>query len=154
MRPFNSVLQGLFVSFVEKKHLFHHVDRFFKAYFYPVNVTIWFFAVIYLCSLFFLKLIYCLTLFPLVFIIDYYSLTNPRCFCSNYSGLKSVVTDYIRPVIFGKILPPIAQGLLLALTVLTAAGMFHFIQNDIGVAKAVKRFWALKGAGSSAPAAH
>ena len=70
------------------------------------------------------------------------------------SGLKSVVTDYIRPVVFGKVLPPIAQGLLLAVTLLTAAGLFQFIQNDIGLANAVKRMWAIKGVdSSSAPAA-
>lgn len=63
----------------------------------------------------------------------------------HYRGLKSVVTDYIRPVVFGKIVPPIAQGLLLAVMVLTAAGLFQLIQNDIGVAKAVKRMWAIQG---------
>lgn len=77
-----------------------------------------------------------------------------KCLCVLHSGLKSVVTDYIRPVVFGKVLPPIAQGLLLAMTVLTAAGLFQFIQNDIGVAKAVKRMWAIKGVDSSATAAH
>lgn len=67
-------------------------------------------------------------------------------------GLKSVVTDYIRPVVFGKVVPPIAQGLLLAVTLLTAAGLFQFIQNDIGIAQAVKRMWAIKGADSGTSA--
>lgn len=60
------------------------------------------------------------------------------------SGLKSVVTDYVRPVIFGKLIPPVAQALLLLITVLTAAGLFQFIQNDVGLAKAIKRIWAIK----------
>lgn len=73
---------------------------------------------------------------------------SPPSLCT-CSGLKSVVTDYIRPVVFGKVVPPLAQALLLAVTLLTAAGLFQFIQNDIGIAKAVKRMWAIKGASSS-----
>ncbi|GAB0092320.1 Succinate dehydrogenase [Sergentomyia squamirostris] len=63
-----------------------------------------------------------------------------------YLGFKSIVTDYVRPVIFGTVIPPIAQGLLLLLTIATAAGLIQFIRNDVGIANAVKRVWAIKPA--------
>ncbi|XP_055679352.1 succinate dehydrogenase [ubiquinone] cytochrome b small subunit, mitochondrial [Lutzomyia longipalpis] len=64
----------------------------------------------------------------------------------SYIGFKSIVTDYVRPVIFGTVIPPIAQGLLLLLTIATAAGLIQFIRNDVGIANAVKRVWAIKPA--------
>ncbi|XP_059618709.1 succinate dehydrogenase [ubiquinone] cytochrome b small subunit, mitochondrial [Phlebotomus argentipes] len=64
----------------------------------------------------------------------------------SYIGFKSVVTDYVRPVVFGTVIPPIAQGLLLLLTIATAAGLIQFIRNDVGIANAVKRVWAIKPA--------
>uniref|UniRef100_A0A1B0D2F2 Succinate dehydrogenase [ubiquinone] cytochrome b small subunit n=1 Tax=Phlebotomus papatasi TaxID=29031 RepID=A0A1B0D2F2_PHLPP len=63
-----------------------------------------------------------------------------------YIGFKSIVTDYVRPVVFGTVIPPIAQGLLLLLTIATAAGLIQFIRNDIGIANAIKRAWAIKPA--------
>uniref|UniRef100_A0A1L8E023 Succinate dehydrogenase [ubiquinone] cytochrome b small subunit n=1 Tax=Nyssomyia neivai TaxID=330878 RepID=A0A1L8E023_9DIPT len=63
-----------------------------------------------------------------------------------YIGFKSIVTDYVRPVIFGTVIPPIAQGLLLLLTIAVSAGLIQFIRNDVGIANAVKRVWAIKPA--------
>jgi len=50
-------------------------------------------------------------------------------------GLEAIVTDYIRPIIFGNMVPKVAHGLLIGLSAITLAGLFYFIYNDIGIGK-------------------
>jgi len=34
---------------------------------------------------------------------------------------------------------------LIVISVATLGGLFYFIQNDVGLANGIKRFWAIKG---------
>lgn len=62
-----------------------------------------------------------------------------------YWGLDSIVTDYIRPKIFGPIVPKVSHALLFALLASTLGGLFYFIYNDIGIGNALHKLWAIKG---------
>ncbi|XP_055903519.1 succinate dehydrogenase [ubiquinone] cytochrome b small subunit, mitochondrial [Eupeodes corollae] len=64
-------------------------------------------------------------------------------------GLEAMVIDYVRPVIFGNVVPKVAQGALFLISAATLGGLFYFIYNDIGIAKAVKQLWSIKAASSS-----
>lgn len=60
-------------------------------------------------------------------------------------GLEAVVTDYVRPILFGSFVPKLAHILLLVFSVGTLSGLLYFIFNDIGIGKAVRKLWAIKG---------
>ena len=51
---------------------------------------------------------------------------------------KAIVTDYVRPSIFGPIIPKISVGLVYVLSVLSAAGLFIFNWTDVGITQAFK----------------
>jgi succinate dehydrogenase (ubiquinone) membrane anchor subunit len=51
--------------------------------------------------------------------------------------------DYVRPVIFGNVIPKIALGTVYVLSIATLAGLFFFITNDVGIVTAIKQFWKL-----------
>lgn len=59
-------------------------------------------------------------------------------------GLEAIVTDYIRESVFGGFLPKAAHGLLLAFSAVTLAGLFLMAHNDQGLAKSVRKIWALE----------
>ncbi|EDW24678.1 GL24273 [Drosophila persimilis] len=60
-------------------------------------------------------------------------------------GVEAMVVDYMRPSVVGNILPKVAHIALIVLSVATLGGLFYFIQNDVGLANGIKRFWAIKG---------
>jgi len=51
--------------------------------------------------------------------------------------------DYVRPIIFGNVIPKIAIGAVYALSITTLAGLFFFITNDVGIVVAIKQLWQL-----------
>jgi succinate dehydrogenase (ubiquinone) membrane anchor subunit len=51
--------------------------------------------------------------------------------------------DYVRPIVFGNVIPKIALGALYLLSVVTLAGLLLFITNDVGIVLAIKQFWKL-----------
>ncbi|XP_058443676.1 succinate dehydrogenase [ubiquinone] cytochrome b small subunit, mitochondrial [Malaya genurostris] len=57
-------------------------------------------------------------------------------------GLEAIVTDYVRPILFGNLVPKLAHGLLLVVSVATLGGLFYFIHNDIGIANSIRKIWA------------
>lgn len=59
-------------------------------------------------------------------------------------GLEAIVTDYVRESVFGNILPKAAHGLLLLFSAVTLAGLFLLAHNDQGLAKSVRKIWALE----------
>lgn len=64
-------------------------------------------------------------------------------------GLEAIVIDYVRPIVFGPLLPKLA---LIALNVLTAtvlAGLLVLIYNGPGISKSIKNAWAIGKKGSS-----
>lgn len=63
----------------------------------------------------------------------------------SYWGLEAVVTDYVRPLLFGNLVPKICHGFLILICATTLGGLFYFIYNDIGIVKFIKKLWAIKG---------
>jgi len=59
-------------------------------------------------------------------------------------GLEACVIDYIRPIVFGAAIPKLALGLLYVASVLTLGGLLYFNYHDIGLGRAVRKFWSLK----------
>jgi succinate dehydrogenase (ubiquinone) membrane anchor subunit len=51
--------------------------------------------------------------------------------------------DYVRPVLFGNVIPKIALGAVYVLSITTLAGLFFFITNDVGIVVAIKQLWQL-----------
>ncbi|XP_031619534.1 succinate dehydrogenase [ubiquinone] cytochrome b small subunit, mitochondrial [Contarinia nasturtii] len=60
-------------------------------------------------------------------------------------GIEACVVDYIRPVIFGPLIPKVAPLAVVAFSALLLGGLLYFIQTDIGIAQTVRKFWAIKG---------
>jgi succinate dehydrogenase (ubiquinone) membrane anchor subunit len=65
------------------------------------------------------------------------------CCCSIFRGLEAIVIDYVRPIIFGNVIPKIALGLLYLLSAACLGGLFYFIYHDIGIVNSVKKIWAI-----------
>lgn len=61
----------------------------------------------------------------------------------NHWGIEAVVVDYVRPIIFGNVIPKVALGALYAVSIATLAGLFFFITNDVGIVVAIKQLWQL-----------
>ncbi|XP_055607911.1 succinate dehydrogenase [ubiquinone] cytochrome b small subunit, mitochondrial [Uranotaenia lowii] len=59
-------------------------------------------------------------------------------------GLEAIVTDYVRPILFGTMVPKMAHGMLLLVSACTLGGLFYFIHNDIGIANTVRKIWSTK----------
>lgn len=59
-------------------------------------------------------------------------------------GLEAIVTDYVRPILFGTLVPKLAHGLLLLVSAATLGGLFYFIHNDIGIANTIRKIWSTK----------
>jgi succinate dehydrogenase (ubiquinone) membrane anchor subunit len=51
--------------------------------------------------------------------------------------------DYVRPILFGNVIPKIALGAVYVLSIATLAGLFFFITNDVGIVAAIKQLWQL-----------
>lgn len=60
-------------------------------------------------------------------------------------GIEAIVVDYVRPVLFGSIIPKIAPFLVVAYSALLLGGLLYFINTDIGIGQTVRKFWAIKG---------
>lgn len=64
------------------------------------------------------------------------------CFNVNcFRGIEGIVIDYVRPVIFGHFIPKITLFLVYLLSILTLAGLLNFNHNNMGLSKAIRRFW-------------
>uniref|UniRef100_A0A7R9I680 Succinate dehydrogenase [ubiquinone] cytochrome b small subunit n=1 Tax=Timema bartmani TaxID=61472 RepID=A0A7R9I680_9NEOP len=59
----------------------------------------------------------------------------------NHWGVEANVVDYIRPKMFGPIIPKVAIFGLYGLSIATLAGLFYFIFNDVGIASFIRMFW-------------
>ena len=51
--------------------------------------------------------------------------------------------DYVRPILFGNVVPKIALGGVYVLSVVTLAGLLQLIYSDIGLANTVRKIWSL-----------
>ena len=59
-------------------------------------------------------------------------------------GLDAIVTDYIRPILFGHTIPKLSHAALLVVSAITLGGLFYFNYNDIGIAMFLRKLWAIK----------
>lgn len=53
-------------------------------------------------------------------------------------GVEAIVTDYIRPAIFGKTIPKVSIFLVYVLSSLALGGLFMFNYTDIGITQAAR----------------
>lgn len=60
-------------------------------------------------------------------------------------GIEACVVDYIRPVIFGSVIPKIAPLFVVAFSAILLGSLLYFINTDIGISRAVRKFWTIKG---------
>jgi len=58
-------------------------------------------------------------------------------------GIDAIVVDYIRPSIFGEVIPKISIALVYALSFVTLGGLCYFTYSDVGLVNAVKMLWKL-----------
>lgn len=58
-------------------------------------------------------------------------------------GVEAIVTDYVRPSIFGPVIPKISIGLVYVLSVLAAGGLFIFNWTDVGITQALRMLWKI-----------
>lgn len=56
-------------------------------------------------------------------------------------GLEAIVVDYIRPSIFGQIIPRVALALLYLLSAMSLGGLFYFNYTDTGLVNGIKMAW-------------
>jgi len=58
-------------------------------------------------------------------------------------GIEAIVVDYVRPSIFGPVIPKIAVMMVYGLSAMTLGGLFYFIYADVGLAQAIRMLWKL-----------
>ncbi|XP_050720913.1 succinate dehydrogenase [ubiquinone] cytochrome b small subunit, mitochondrial-like isoform X2 [Eriocheir sinensis] len=58
-------------------------------------------------------------------------------------GVEAIVVDYIRPSVFGKVIPKLAVGAVYAISIATLGGLCYFNYTDVGIVNAVKLLWKL-----------
>jgi len=56
-------------------------------------------------------------------------------------GVEAIVVDYIRPSVFGNIIPKLAVAAVYALSFFTLGGLCYFTYTDVGIINAVKLLW-------------
>jgi succinate dehydrogenase (ubiquinone) membrane anchor subunit len=56
-------------------------------------------------------------------------------------GLEAIVVDYIRPSIFGPVIPKVSLWLLYLLSIFSLGGLFYFNYTDVGIVNGVKMGW-------------
>lgn len=64
-----------------------------------------------------------------------------------------MVIDYVRPILFGPLIPKISLVAVYILSAATLGGLLYFNYSDVGVTKLFKNFWAIKGSASQETAA-
>ena len=53
-------------------------------------------------------------------------------------GIEAIVVDYVRPTIFGPVIPRIALGSVYLLSALALGGLFYFNYTDVGIVTAIR----------------
>ncbi len=61
----------------------------------------------------------------------------------NSRGIEAIVVDYVRPSVFGEMIPKISVGLVYALSFITLGGLCYFTYTDVGLVNAIKMLWKL-----------
>ncbi|EFN84479.1 Putative succinate dehydrogenase [ubiquinone] cytochrome b small subunit, mitochondrial [Harpegnathos saltator] len=58
-------------------------------------------------------------------------------------GLEAIIVDYVRPIVFGTIMPKVATLMLNLLSIATLTGLLLLIYNGPGLTKVIKQMWAV-----------
>lgn len=58
-------------------------------------------------------------------------------------GVETVAVDYIRPALFGNVIPKIAVGAVYALSISALVGLLYFNFTDVGIVKAIQMLWTV-----------
>lgn len=58
-------------------------------------------------------------------------------------GVETIVVDYVRPKLFGPVIPKVAVGAVYALSISVLVGLLYFNFTDVGIVKAVQLIWSL-----------
>ena len=53
-------------------------------------------------------------------------------------GIEAIVVDYIRPAVFGKVIPKLALIYVYILSMLALSGLFYFNYTDVGLTNAIR----------------
>jgi len=56
-------------------------------------------------------------------------------------GVEAIVTDYIRPSIFGTVMPRVSIALVYLLSITALTGLFYFNYTDVGMVNGLKMAW-------------
>ncbi|CAG9826358.1 unnamed protein product [Diabrotica balteata] len=59
-------------------------------------------------------------------------------------GLEGCLTDYVRPIILGPLIPKLALLLLYIVTLSTLASLLNYNHNDIGIGATFQKFWQME----------
>jgi len=58
-------------------------------------------------------------------------------------GIEALVHDYVRPSMFGNVIPKIAEGAVYLLSIVTFGSLCYFINFDVGLVNAFHMLWSL-----------
>ncbi|KAF2367223.1 hypothetical protein FHG87_002027 [Trinorchestia longiramus] len=58
-------------------------------------------------------------------------------------GIEALVHDYVRPAMFGDVIPKLSVAAVYALSVVTFGSLCYFIYTDVGLINAVSMLWKL-----------
>uniref|UniRef100_A0A170YAQ0 Succinate dehydrogenase [ubiquinone] cytochrome b small subunit n=1 Tax=Triatoma infestans TaxID=30076 RepID=A0A170YAQ0_TRIIF len=58
-------------------------------------------------------------------------------------GFEAIVVDYVRPVIFGNLIPKIALGALYVLSIFILVGLFNLTFNNSGIGNGIRLLWKI-----------
>lgn len=58
-------------------------------------------------------------------------------------GFEAIVVDYVRPVMFGNLIPKITIGLLYVLSIFTLVGLFNLTFNNSGIGNGIRLLWKI-----------
>jgi len=53
-------------------------------------------------------------------------------------GVEAIVVDYVRPSVFGRVIPKLAVAYLYVLSILALSGLFYFNYTDVGITQAIR----------------
>ncbi|BES98720.1 succinate dehydrogenase [Nesidiocoris tenuis] len=58
-------------------------------------------------------------------------------------GVEAVVVDYVRPIIFGKLIPKLALGVVYAFSVVLLIGLLNLTFRGQGVGNSINTLWSM-----------
>lgn len=85
-----------------------------------------------------------LGIIPITFIAPCWLFNDLFAFCvvlHQHWGLEAITIDYVRPLLFGNVIPKLALMLLYTVSAITLGGLLYFNHTDVGIANFVAAIW-------------